>query len=322
MRSDSRERRAGRRCFALLAALAAGALVAPAQASNLIDRDVTRVNHLIVKKGGIAHLIYTKDGARKHVVAWNAVNARFPRRAGRQTEFRINFNQGWRTPHYEPDHAALLRSNTCGRYRGPSLPWLVKACTANDGSHWAVQSWQRTIPDRGRQDPGGLAGTELRLSHWAGPLPELTVRTDWTRPPADRTGSLGDAEAWDHLYGRLTYLGRPMFGFGTTSYGAPTDTWGVLLYLDTFNSNWGKGWKRVEGFVTHNPTGVFCYTLRETATRPAGDGSRYRITAVGPGVLPDIVWLGSSPGRYDKARDEAANLDQKQNFSDKACRPG
>ncbi|MFN2468912.1 MAG: hypothetical protein ABR521_12370 [Gaiellaceae bacterium] len=136
------------------------------------------------------------------------------------------------------------------------------------------------------------------------------MKTDWAY-----------AGRWEHLYGSLTYRGRPMYGFGTTSYGAPLDNWGNLIYLDSFNSAYGKGWKRVDSFVSHNPTGIFCYVLGTRGNRPAGNGERYRATAVGPGVLPDVLWTGESPGPYDRARDLEANEEQRRSYSDKLCRP-
>ena len=59
----------------------------------------------------------------------------------------------------------LVFANACGRYRGPAIAWRVTACTAPDGSHWAVQSWQRTLPDGAG---AGEHGWELRISHWRG----------------------------------------------------------------------------------------------------------------------------------------------------------
>jgi hypothetical protein len=46
-------------------------------------------------------------------------------------------------------------------------------------------------------------------------------------------------------------------------------------------------------------------------SRPAGKGSKYRATAEGPGVAPDVLWQGDAPGRYDAARDAEANAAQK-----------
>src|SRR5437764_1259083 len=62
-----------------------------------------------------------------------------------------------------------------------------------------------------------------------------------------------------HLFGRYTYMGQPVHGFGSSHFGAPTDGYGRLLYLDTHNSAYGSGWRRENSFLAHNPTGVFCY---------------------------------------------------------------
>jgi len=43
----------------------------------------------------------------------------------------------------------VSRHNVCGRYTGPPLFGLVKACTAPDGSNWALQVWQRELRDNG-----------------------------------------------------------------------------------------------------------------------------------------------------------------------------
>ena len=61
------------------------------------------------------------------------------------------------------------------------------------------------------------------------------------------------------LFGRYTYRGTPVYGYGTTRYGAPTDGFGALIYLDTYDSVYGPGWQRENSFVSHNPTGAFCY---------------------------------------------------------------
>ncbi len=288
------------------ATVAAGALAAAASASQLIDRDASGVR-LVVTRNGAAHLLYTAAGQQKHVVAYGAVNARFPQAGRQQVAFQVNYNAGYGTPYYMPPGAPL--ANTCRRYDGPRLPWLVAGCKAKDG-YWAVQSWQRMLPNQGRAPTAALAVSDLRLSHWRGPLPVLTVKEDWAY-----------AGMWQHIYGKLTYRGRPMFGYKTTSLGAPLDNWSVLLYLDALDSAIGSGWRRAESFVTHNPTGIFCYLVSPHHGGPAARGSQHRITAVGPGVLPDVAWAGKSPGPYDRARDEKANEEQRRSFSDKVCRP-
>jgi len=123
-----------------------------------------------------------------------------------------------------------------------------------------------------------------------------------------------------HLFGRYTYLGKPVYGFSTTHFGAPTDGYGRLLYLDTHNSVYGPGWKRENSFVAHNPTGVFCYGFFKhnagaggyahppgfTGMRPQGHGDMYRMTAAGPGVTPDVMW--SDSGLHDFSASNSADV--------------
>jgi hypothetical protein len=53
----------------------------------------------------------------------------------------------------------------------------VIECKAADGSYW--EEWQRELPDYGVAPTATQAVWELRLSHWTGVLPVLTVHTDW-----------------------------------------------------------------------------------------------------------------------------------------------
>jgi hypothetical protein len=164
------------------------------------------------------------------------------------------------------------------------------------------------LPNYGRNPTAKQAVAELRLSHWSGPLAQLEIKTDWAY------------RKYHHLYGRLTYRDKPVYGFATTSSGAPSDAHGRNIFVDTFDSAYGPGWRRENSFVTHNPTGAFCYGFYPRAGRPTGNGKRYRATVVGPGVTPDVVWEGPSPGPYDAARDKAANAEQRKLFAgDKQC---
>jgi len=115
---------------------------------------------------------------------------------------------------------------------------------------------------------------------------------------------------WHHLFGRLTYRGQPVHGYSTTPSGDPLDRYGRVLYLDTFDSAYGPGWRRENGFVSRNPDGTFCYGFvpHETHTgepRPPGHGGRYRLAVSGPGVTPDIAWEGS--GLHDFDSENAAD---------------
>ncbi len=115
----------------------------------------------------------------------------------------------------------------------------MTACTAPDGSYWAVQSWQRMLPNYGLAASPAQAVWELRLSHWSGPLPELTVNLNWAY------------KKFHHIFGEFTYLGKPVYGFKSTPQGNPLDTFGRNLYVDTFDSAYGPGWKRENSFLMH-----------------------------------------------------------------------
>jgi len=267
----------------LLAALVA-VLPDDAQASQLFARN-TSTERLTVSRDGRALLTYHARGRLQHVLAWGAVNALKPTEARKQAAFRVDYSGGfgvfgrpvWKT----------LR-NACGPYRGPSLPWLVTACTAPDGSHWALQRWQRSRANFGLPPwKSGHGAWELRLSHWRGPVARLEVWLDWSY-----------SGRWHHLFGRLTYRGQPVHGFGTTPTGDPLDRYGRVLYLDTFGSAYGRGWRRENGFVARRPNGMFCYGFVPHRTpsgqvRPPGVGKRYRLATSGPGVTPDVVWEGA-----------------------------
>jgi hypothetical protein len=167
---------------------------------------------------------------------------------------------------------------------------LARRCLhAPDGSSWALQAWQRSLPNYGVFASGARSAWDIRLSHWTGPLAALTVKTDWTY------------RRFDHLYGSLMYQGKPVYGFHTTRLGSPLDGYGRLIYVDTLDSRYGSGWHRENSFVAHRPKGIFCYGFFPHRGRPAGRGTRYRATAIGPGVTPDVLWQGPTPGPYNRA---------------------
>jgi hypothetical protein len=283
-----------------------GVLAPTAAGSNLIDRNATGVR-LQVDRSGKALLTYRVAGVAKHVLAWDAINAHGPTTAGPQVAFKVDYSGGWALSHTLPLLWQRFK-NVCRPYRGPAIAWVVTACTAPDGSSWAVQSWQRMLPNYGvPASDASQSVWELRLSHWKGALPQFTVKQDWAY------------RRWDDIFGSYTYLGQPMFGFHTTSFGAPTDNYGVLVYVDTLNSTYGPGWRRENSFVTHNPTGIFCYGFFPHASHPSGMGEAYRATVVGAGVLPDQLWQSAAPGPFDPERDARANEERKSLFSDKLC---
>ena len=262
---------------------------AGAAGRKAIARDATDVQ-LAVDAEGRALVTYRADGRLQRALAWGAINAVASGENRPQVSFRLEYG------------AEPIR-DVCGPYQGPKLAWLVVACTAPDGTHWALQQWRRSLPTYGVAPTPQQAVAELRLSHWSGPIAVLEVKTDWAY------------RRYDHLYGRLTYRGKPVFGQKSKSSGTPLDASGRNIYFDTLDSAYGQGWRREMGFLTHRPTGAFCYGFYEHPPRPPGKGRRYRATVVGPGVTPDVFWEGPAPGPYDAARDAAANEEQRQLFA-------
>jgi len=264
-----------------------------ASASELIDRNPTAVK-LGVSRGGVALLSYFVGEGRHYVAVSGAINARPPAPGKRQVSFRVRY-MALKPP----------LKTACGPYDGPPLAFLVTACTARDGSYWAVQVWQRGLPNFGKRPTARQRARELRLSHWRGPLPVLSLAPDWSYDGR-----------FDHVWGRLTYRGRAVHGFRATSSGVPLDTFGRNIYLDTFGSGYGSGWRRENSFLAHRPTGMFCYSF----TNARGKGTRYRATVIGPGVTPDISATVAAPGHYDPEIDKMSNLEQAE-LGDRLCRP-
>lgn len=288
-------------------------------ASELIDRNASLVSFKVNDRGQAGLVYRTPAKGLRYVLAWGAVNALAPTRSGTQVAFRKDYAGGWGA--YRANVVKAMR-NTCGPYDGPPLPWLVQACKASDGSYWALQGWQRALPNLGLAPwKPEQQVTELHLSHWTGDLPVLTVYTDWVY-----------SKRFHHLFGTYVYNGSPVFGFASTSSGVPLDSWGRNVYLDTFDSAYGPGWKRENSFLAHTDTGVFCYGFYEhepypgypPGRRPMGHGSKYRITAMGPGVTPLVTWEGIDPGDYDKSNAETVAREQAMNelqrsFADERC---
>ena len=196
----------------------------------------------------------------------------------------MDYSGGWKSRR-DANHWRRFR-NACGRYDGPALPLLVTACKAPDGSYWALQAWQRNLPMRGfapwteRQ-----RAVELHISHWSGELPELQVYSRWTYGGAHQG-----------IFGRLLYRGEPVYGTRTSSPGV-RDEWARNVSIDTFDSDYGPGWRHDTAIAAHVGNGGFCYSFVPQApprgypsTSPNGNGLglRHRVTAIGPGVTPIV----------------------------------
>jgi len=291
------------RLASLVAVAAAVAVPSTASASELIDRNASKVT-LQVQQNGQALLSYNARGKRWNVLAWGAVNALAPTTTRKQVAFRLDYSGGYGT--YKRDVWKTFK-NACRPYDGPELQWLVTACKAPDGSYWAVQAWQRMLSNYGEKLTPKSTVWELRLSHWKGPVAELTVNLNWAY------------KKYHHIFGSFTYLGKPVHGFQSTSSGNPLDTYGRNLYVDTFDSKYGKGWKRENSFLMHKGSGKFCYGFYEHKwagkSYPSGMGTRYRATIIGPGVTPDIYWESEALGAYDLQFDLQMQETQKQFYA-------
>ena len=285
--------------LASLAALVAVVFASTASASELIDRNASNVK-LQVAPNGQALLSFDARGKRWNVLAWGAENAIASTTARPQVSFKLDYSGGYGT--YKRAVWKTFK-NGCRPYDGPELQWLVTACKAPDGSYWAVQSWQRLLPNYGLAPNAKQTVRELRLSHWRGELPQLTVKLNWAY------------RKFEHIFGSFTYRGAPVHGFKTTSTGQPLDTFGRNLYVDTFDSAYGAGWKRENSFLMHKRSGKFCYGFYGHGARPVGAGTHYRATIIGPGVTPDIHWESDSLGIYDQAFDLQRHEEQKSFYA-------
>lgn len=281
------------------------ALAPTADASQLIARDATSVR-LQVDRQARALISYRVGGRQRHVLAWGAVNAIHATEQREQVAFRVDYSGGWRS------FGRTLASgfpNSCKPVR-LRLAWLVTACRATDGTYWALQSWQRGLRNYGVPATGTRDDWELRLSHWRGAIPKLEVGIGWAYG------------RFHSLFGRYSWRGRGIHGFSSTPAGVPLDSFGRNLYLDTFNSAYGPGWHRENGFLSHVGTGGFCYGFYPHGPRPSGMGERYRLSVSGPGVLPDVSWVGVPPRAYDRAFDRASDGRQAKLLADdRLCQP-
>ena len=268
-------------------ALVAFLFAAPvASASNLVDRNVRNV-HLKVNSKGIALVTYKAKGIQRHVIYWGAEGDtpqffRYDRSGGAVSKKIKN----WKT-----------LKNVCGPYTGPPLKAVVAACTFRDGSHWALQDWVRI-----KKNHGGTTGDrELHVSHWRGAAPVLTVKSDWSYP-----------QHFNHIYGTYTYHGRPVQPGRYTRSGKVLDGKGRNLAIESFNSNLGKGWHRVDMFLAHKPRGQWCYTFIWQGHRQGvSRDNKYRASVAGPGVAPDLVYQPFTmvTGPFDAIIDRTANAE-------------
>jgi hypothetical protein len=273
------------------------ALVLPglASAAEIVDRSVASPE-LSINNRNVALVTYSVRGVKRHVLYWGAVNW--------ADAFKRDYSGGWKSK--VADYQRF--SNVCKPYTGPELAFVVAACDAPDGSHWALQQWSRLWRNYG----GDKAPAELYISHWRGNTADLSIKTDYSYHGKHQ-----------HLWGDLTFHHKPVYGLKHTLQGVPTDKQGRNIYVDFLK---GPTWRRVNSFLTHPRTAGFCYTFaNHPGSSPAwdgqGTGDAYRATAIGPGVSPIVQTHFAPPLPYDTSTDDAANAEQKQLLGhDPRCR--
>jgi len=307
--------------IALAALVLALIVVAPASGSGIFGDYNVRNPTLKVSSKGVAVVTYTTStGLVRHVLVWGAINAvPHPTPSSPvQQKFQLDYSGGWKT-HKNASYWKTIK-NACGRYDGPALPLLVTACKAPDGSYWALQSWQRNLPMRGFDawTPQQKA-VELHISHWSGDLPTLEIYQDYTYGNANQG-----------FFGRLMYDGQPVYGTRSPS-ASVSDPWARNIYIDTFNSDYGAGWKHDTAINTHPNNGGFCYTFTPQvppagypSDKPQGNGlgEQYRIRVIGPGVTPIVEWVGSKLGaRSDAVQTSASTKFDQILGGDNHCAP-
>ena len=276
------------------------ALVPSAQAAQFVARSVRFHNvHFKVDGRDRGILTYTAHGVTRHVILWGGRNAKPPNPAhpNSQSKLRRDYSGGYGAF----GRAIWKHRNRCGVYTGPALSYpAIAKCTMANGTNWVVQRWHhRLMPNGGFNTcTGPLQCTnELWVSHFTSDaMPQLWLKFYYTVRATWRGVHL------DGLYGRLSYRGIGAYGFSSTRTGAPRDSFGRLVYVDTYNSRWGSGWRRENSFLTHSHSdGGFCDVLwpnRFGRKNSPGSGQTYRAIANGPGVTPIVEWHGPPPGNY------------------------
>jgi hypothetical protein len=307
------------RSMRLVAALITALVLVPAAAASqpLGDLNVTGLK-LAVNARGTALLSYRReDGRPRDVLVWGASNARPPSQTVPQVAFHFDYSGGL---HSLGHRAAPGFVDRCRTYDGPPLPFLVAACQAPDGTYWAVQAWQRLLPMRGFAPWLPEQGKfEFHVSHWSGPIAELEVSQNWTY-----------GGRWQGLFGRLTYDGQPVYGFKTPSATKRGDAYARYVYIDAHDSVYGTGWRHDAGKVLHLENGAFCYSFvpqvpppgyPDRAPRGPAIGDAHRVTVMGPGVTPDVQWVGPSLGPYNATQDARYNalFDELVGPHDRVC---
>lgn len=294
------------------------AFVPTAAASDLVAVKTTK-EALQVNAKGIAKVSYKQKRKQYCVLYRGALNAGAFARNGKPNAvgFKYDRSCGWKSKWINSKERKKFK-NVCGPYTGPALPYVVAQCTHPDGSHWVIQKWARTTANYGGNPAKSVK--ETRLSHFTGDPAKLDIYPNWS---------------WNgrffHIFVQFTYQGKPWFALNFRENGYVTDGVGRNVVIDSFNSDMGPGWRRVNAVLTHRPSGQMCFGFSPKTMsngKKSGSGysrdNLYRLGVPGPGVSPDIetVFNGVLTGDYTAELDAPVNqliLSMTQGFSKHNC---
>jgi len=100
------------------------------------------------------------------------------------------------------------------------------------------------------------------------------------------------------LFGSFTCTRLGIFGPGD-HVGNPTNNYGRNVYIDTVDSDYGEGWRRVMGVLTQKPWGTFCYEFGPKGGSGGKTGisrsGEYQLTVIGPGLTPVVTTFFRGP---------------------------
>ena len=219
---------------------------APAGASHLITRNATDVR-LQASRDGKALVSYRAGGSSRNVLAWGAINAHASKSGKPQVEFVIDYSGP------SSDRERVCPCAPAGRLARDSVSRpgrlvLGAAELAADGAK---------LRNVRRPGTGDLGVAPIALVG-AVAAPRHPLRLDLQPlPPALRASDVSRA---------------PRLRLQRDAGGVPLDDYGRNVYVDTLDSAYGKGWRRENSFLTHEPTGGFCYGFYPHGSRPPGRG--------------------------------------------------
>ena len=234
---------------------------------------------------------YYQRGRMWHVFVSGAVNARSPEPAVPQVHSR-------RTTRAAAANGALQEHLPA--VRRPAARVVLAGCKASDGSYWALQMWQRMLPNLGYVPwTHGQKVWEVHVSHWTARSRRSRRMRTGSTPAASTRSSAGRPTRQAHLRVQDDEVGQPArllrspdlprharlrvrdgLATGELVRRAQAERHVLLRLLST-------------SAVRRLPAPAF--------GRLAGNGSRYRLTLYGPGVTPDVaVYVNGLPD-YDKA---------------------